>query len=357
MWVEFYPDDPTIRPSSSQEDEVTVNSDPRPANDLFANAVPIEGPTTQPNTAGWVNGAATPDPGTPPTALPSTAGLSVWYRWVAPSNGSFEFAVQRDNALTDLVLRAFEGTTLADLRTLAENDDDGGPESSRVGINAAAGHVYYLLVDAYSFATMGTFSLTWGPTSATPAPTATTLTASSRERVVTLTSRVDDPGSTANPVGYVEFFEGTTRRGTVRVTAASNRAVRTLTFVPPGVHTYRAVFVPDDYLLAQSTSPNRPVTTTKNATLTTLTAPTRATAGARPTVTATVRFATLSTNPTGSVRFTLNGRVLRTVPLSNRRASLRLPALAAGTARVVARYLGRAGIAPSQATRSITVRR
>lgn len=359
--AEFYPDDTTVRPSESGPRTLQVTAPPPPPNDLFAGAQPITGAASTTPVPGTTYGA-TPDPGTPLSGLTQHADTTVWYRWVAPANlngvggnGSYEFTVLRDATGTDTVMRAFEGTSLATLRTLAENDDLGtGQTRSGVGISAVAGRTYYLAVDSYRIATMGGFTLTWEKVT-TSATTATTLAATRSGRTVTLTSTVDDLAATANPSGYVEFFEGSVSRGVVPVTAASNQAVRTLTNVAPGAHTYRAVFVPDDYRLAQSTSPNRAVTVPRTTTRTTLVAPARARAGARPNVTATVRAGTA--NATGSVRFTVNDRVVGTVVLRNGRATLRLRPLTIGLARVTATYRGTAVLATSTATRSITVSR
>ena len=191
--AEFYPADESVRPSSSAPRQVTVNADPPPGNDQFADAAVINGPTSPGGVGGTTRGA-TADPGTPPTALLSVAGTSVWYRWVAPANGAFEFTATRGVSTVDTVLRAFEGRTLGTLRLLAENDDaDGSAATSRVGISAAAGHTYYLLVDAYQFDDMGPFALTWRQV-ATDLATTTTLTGAASGRTVTLR-----PPSTTRP--------------------------------------------------------------------------------------------------------------------------------------------------------------
>ncbi len=352
--AEFYPAHDGVRPSSSQPRQVTVSADPPPANDPFASARTISGPASPPAGVAGTTQGATADAGTPPTALPSVADTSVWYRWVAPSNGSFEFTATPTRAGTDTVLRVFEGTALAHLRPLAEDDDGGPATGSLVGISAAAGHTYHLLVDAYELRTMGPFTLTWEQVPA-PLDTTTALTGSASGRTVTLRAVVDDPASDAGLPGQVEFFDGTVSRGVVPVTAADGLAVRTLAGVRPGGHTYRAVFVPDDHRYAQSTSPDRTVTVRRVATRTTLAAPTRVTRGARPVVTATVRMGTARAS--GSVTFTLNGRTLRTKALRRGRVALRLPALGVGPWWVTATYLGNAVAARSSATRTIATRR
>ncbi len=346
--AEFYPDDLSFRPSVSESRVLDVDAPVAPANDEFVNAVPLGGPSA--SVLGTTFGA-TADPGTPPTALPSAADTTVWYRWVAPADGSYTFLVTRTMAGVDTVMRAFEGTTLATLRTLDENDDDTSESTSRVGISAVKGRIYHLAVDAYSLSGMGPFRLTWG--GFTPTETSTTaLTATANGSTVTLTATVGPAGD--HPAGFVEFFSGTTSRGRAWVTAAGGTATRTLTNVPTGRRTFRAVFVPDDYRYARSEA-TRTVTVPKAASRTTLTAPSRLGVGARPVVSTVVRVG--NANATGSVRFTLNGRALRTVALRGGRASLQLPALRAGTARVVATYLGTTRAARSSAARSIAVRR
>ena len=114
------------------------------------------------------------------------------------------------------------------------------------------------------------------------------------------------------------------------------------------------MFVPDDYRYRRSQA-SWTVNVPKAASRTTLAAPSRLGVGARPVVSSVVKVGTA--NATGSVRFMLNGRVLRTVVLRGGRASLQLPALRAGTAYVVATYLGTTRAVPSSAARSIVVRR
>ena len=349
--AEFYPASATVRPSGSDAQPATVQAPDAPDHDVFATALNISTLNGVTGVTGTSYGA-TPDPGTPTSELDSHADTTVWYRWVAPANGSYEFTATRSQTGVDTVLRAFEGSTLATLRLLGENDDGTGIANSITGISAVKGRTYHLAVDAYSLSRMGPFTLTWA-TFTPPQTTTTALAGAASGRTVRLTATVADPAP-GSPAGIVQFFEGTASRGQMPVTTANGRVTRTLTNVTPGAHRYRAVFVPNDYRVRQSTSPIRTVTVPKSASRTTLTAPARTGAGSRPTVTAAVKVG--GANAAGRVRFSLNGRVLRTVALRRGRASLQLPSLRAGTSRVVATYLGTAQVRTSSATRSIVVR-
>ncbi len=350
--VELYPTADAVRPSTAEVSFALPPPSP-PANDLFENALAISGAASSGGVAGTTVGA-TADPGTPASSLAAPgADTTAWYRWTAPSNGSFEFTTT-STAPGDTLLRAFTGSTLAALRTLAENDDLGEDVTrSRVGISARAGQTYHLAVDGYDLDRLGPFTLTWAGVTTqrtTPAPS---LTPSVSRRTVTLTARVADPASAQGETGLVEFLEGTVSRGVAPV-RAGGVARLVLADVTPGRHRYQAVFVPDDYTVAQSTSPTR-VVTVATPTRTALRVPARATAGSRPQIVVMVtkgdKFAT------GSVRITVNGRGVATRRLDGGILIMRLLPLPAGQVRIGAAYLGDTTTAPSSATRVIQVRR
>lgn len=122
-------------------------------NDSFAAATVLEGPN------GWVGGAnfkATKEPGEPAHAG-NSGGASLWYRWVAPHDGTMSFIAWEWGF--DPVLAVYTGTTLGDLVEVASNDDWDG-FTSRVVFDVVAGTELWIAVDGYDGAT-GSFGLQW----------------------------------------------------------------------------------------------------------------------------------------------------------------------------------------------------
>ena len=120
-----------------------------PPNDDFTNAAPLVGP------AGAVAGST--DFATIELAEPlpySVFSHTVWYRWVAPSNGVVEMDTL-DSArvfLNDTVLSVYSGTDLTNLVLIGYNDDDTRNPlrpslDSYLTFSAIAGQVYYVRVD------------------------------------------------------------------------------------------------------------------------------------------------------------------------------------------------------------------
>jgi uncharacterized delta-60 repeat protein/uncharacterized repeat protein (TIGR01451 family) len=142
---------------------------PQPTNNAFLNARGIVGSsgTTAVNTVG-----ASAEPGEPAHAgLPATN--SVWFAWVAPTNGPVVFDTYGSDF--DTVLAAYTGTSLATLNTVAANDyvyNDVPPwtmnvaafvpysNPSKISFNAQAGTTYYIAIDGVGGAA-GNASLTW----------------------------------------------------------------------------------------------------------------------------------------------------------------------------------------------------
>ena len=89
----------------------------QPANNDFVNATLIlgaMGSLTQ-STAGATKEFGEPNHGG------ETGGASVWFVWEAPANGAAEFDLHFSDF--DTILSAYTGTTLENLRAVAENDD------------------------------------------------------------------------------------------------------------------------------------------------------------------------------------------------------------------------------------------
>jgi hypothetical protein len=129
---------------------------PAPANDNFADAQEIAG------RSGSVSGTtvgATWEPGEPWDG--ESDGATVWYRWTAPTSGTFSFDTR--GSRIDSVLSVYVGASVTDLERVAANDDDAflGCCTSRVGFTAAAGQTYHLAVDVYYG--WGALQLAWRP--------------------------------------------------------------------------------------------------------------------------------------------------------------------------------------------------
>ena len=114
---------------------------PPPVNDNFANAQVISAATgnvTGRNTVSSKEGGEPNHAGNP-------GGVSVWYRWTAPSAGNFTFNTFGSNFNT--LLGVYQGSGLATLTEVTSNDDLGGLTQSSVTFNAVSGTVYFVAVD------------------------------------------------------------------------------------------------------------------------------------------------------------------------------------------------------------------
>ena len=130
------------------------------ATDAFASAQILEG--LGPRGEG-TNVGATTEAG----ELSVGAGHSVWWRWVAPSSGSFTFSTAGSDF--DTVMVAFTGGSVAALTEIARNDNAaGGDSTSSMTFEAVAGTTYAILVDGAGGAT-GTILLDVAP-SPSPLP-------------------------------------------------------------------------------------------------------------------------------------------------------------------------------------------
>ena len=116
---------------------------PAPANDAFANATLISGSVAH---ILATNLAATKETGEPNHAG-SFGGHSVWWKWVAPANGTV--AVDTIGSYVDTVLGVYTGTTVNALTTIASDDDSGGYYTSALRFSAVAGTTYMIGVDGY----------------------------------------------------------------------------------------------------------------------------------------------------------------------------------------------------------------
>ena len=116
-----------------------------PTNDSFANAQTISGMSGQSIVVN--NAEATKEALEQAHAL-NRGGRSVWYKNVAPGNGSLQISTA---ASFDTLLAVYEGTNLNDLKLIAANDDIEEQlfscTCSRLRIGTTSGKTYYIAVD------------------------------------------------------------------------------------------------------------------------------------------------------------------------------------------------------------------
>jgi hypothetical protein len=125
-----------------------------PANDLFANAQALSGPSGS-VTGG--NAGASKEAGEP-AHNGNVGGKSIWYRWTAPSTGTA--TIDTVGSSFDTLLAVYTGTVVSGLTRITSNDDSGGLRTSKVAFGAMAGTTYQIAVDGYNGAT-GSVTLNW----------------------------------------------------------------------------------------------------------------------------------------------------------------------------------------------------
>jgi Calx-beta domain len=114
-------------------------------NDDFAAAETLPGPVGAFQTAASHIEGASAESGEPAHAG-SPASHSIWYRWVAPSNGIAEFAAVQGTF--DSRLAAYTGTSVTALKRVAQNNDQQpGNVRARILFAAKAGTEYRVAVD------------------------------------------------------------------------------------------------------------------------------------------------------------------------------------------------------------------
>jgi TolB protein len=125
-----------------------------PANDSFANAIPLDGRTA--TRTGDTNVGASLETGEPATVDGAPTGRSIWYRWTAPASGSL--SLDTGGSSFDTLLAVYTGNTVSDLTEVAVNDDDSSDLTSGLVTDVNGGTTYWIRVDGYAGAT-GTVNL------------------------------------------------------------------------------------------------------------------------------------------------------------------------------------------------------
>lgn len=122
--------------------EVILNTPP--LNDDFTNRIVLN--NTLFNSVGYTT-LATREP-QEPTHSAGSVGNSIWWSWVAPSNGPV--SISTEGSSFDTILAIYTGTSLATLSLVATNDNANGAPWSKVFFSAAAGVTYQIAVDGRS---------------------------------------------------------------------------------------------------------------------------------------------------------------------------------------------------------------
>lgn len=129
--------------ASATSDSATLKVVSAPTNDMFAAATETSG--LQAAIAGSNTGASK-EPGEPAHAG-NAGGRSVWWKWVAPANGTA--TLDSISSSFDTLLAVYTGNQLASLTLVAADDDSGGNYTSALDFNAIAGITYWIAVDGY----------------------------------------------------------------------------------------------------------------------------------------------------------------------------------------------------------------
>jgi large repetitive protein len=160
---------------------------------------------------------------------------------------------------------------------------------------------------------------------------------------VTATVTAVAPGA-GTPTGQVVFTVDGTAQAPVAL--ASGSATLALTGLAPGTHTVTAAYQGSTaYAASTSAALTQSVLPATTTTLASSVNPT--VSGQNTSLTATVKPATGSTTPTGTVTFTIDGAAQAPVTLASGKASLKINTLAAGTHTITATYNGNTTFGPS----------
>ena len=145
---------------------------PEPANDNFANARPISGAS---GSVSGTNIGATVETNEP-TIQDNRGGTSVWYKWVVPATGTYQFDTCTANPGVAGTIGAFTGNSVGNLTELQDgpsqfscpaNTDGSGEAGSTIIISPIAGQTIYIKFDGFNPDTnanppyVGVFTLEW----------------------------------------------------------------------------------------------------------------------------------------------------------------------------------------------------
>ncbi len=128
---------------------IAVTAATRPSNDDFANATLISGSSV---TVSGSNLNATSENGEPLLSYKSSATTTVWWKWIAPENGSIQ--IDTVGSTFDTVLGVYKGSSVSSLVKAGENsedDDSGGSgNTSKCTFDCTSGTTYHICVAGYN---------------------------------------------------------------------------------------------------------------------------------------------------------------------------------------------------------------
>ena len=143
---------------------LTLDPEPRPVNDDFANAATISG------ASGSVSGTtvgATTQYGEPLPNYKAAATNTIWWVWTAPGSGDVTFSTTNTPAFStsidgyaDTVMGVYTGSSVNSLTIIKEDDDGGRNRTSICSFSATAGTRYYIAVSGFGI-NQGTVKLNW----------------------------------------------------------------------------------------------------------------------------------------------------------------------------------------------------
>ena len=119
------------------------NSQGKPANDDFSNAIALAGSSAN----GSANSVGASAESGEPAHGRTTASKSLWWTWTAAESGPVR--ISTTGSAFDTVLAVYTGTSIYSLLEIASNDDANGSRQSAVEFEAVPGITYRIAVDGY----------------------------------------------------------------------------------------------------------------------------------------------------------------------------------------------------------------
>ncbi len=215
----------------------SYTSDDIPVNDDFDNATLL---TTTTNVSVTVtNIVASKETGEPKTAG-AQGGHSVWWKWVAPGNGTV--TINTTNSTFNTVLAVYTGTSVSNLTQVAANDDQDaghGILTSRVKANVTAGTEYKIVVDGKG-STSGVGQLNLSFTTDTQAPTVAITSPKSGAKLTNSTVTVQGTAGDNLGVALVQYrLENAAGTNDYQNADGTNNWTATINNLIPGPNTIR----------------------------------------------------------------------------------------------------------------------
>ena len=120
---------------------IVLDGEPFPANDHFANAAVLSGSQA----SAIANNVHASRESGEPSHLDNRGGKSLWWSWTAPSTGTAK--VETQGSTFDTILAVYQGDTLAELTSIASDDNSADNYTSKLSFIAEQGATYQIAVD------------------------------------------------------------------------------------------------------------------------------------------------------------------------------------------------------------------